>query len=283
MKNILIPISFLFGIVVCFVGQHIFRPTCPTFPHFPEKYKYEALMTPQKYFDRMKIKGKYPTFAPPKTLIMTVDQAFFKAVLEKYHTQQCDGCFSDVYFLIDYPSIAVAKIGISSSLAVMNFEVAIAWGIKQAIFLGNLCALQKDFALGDLMVCEKAIRDEGTSHHYLPFDTYAYPSARLQEKLLLILKEMNKPYHLGPVWTSAAFFCATAEEVKYYQKKGILGVEMEMAGLLAVASYRHVDLVCMGTRTDTLANLTWEKASDYNVAKIKAMKEFFEIALKVAA
>jgi hypothetical protein len=38
----------------------------------------------------------------------------------------------------------------------------------------------------------------------------------------------------------------------------------------------------MGTRTDTYANLAWEKAPDYKVIKKKAMAEFFEIALKVA-
>jgi purine-nucleoside phosphorylase len=183
------------------------------------------LTSPQQYFERMKIKGKYPTFAPPKTLIMTVDQEFFTDVLEKYQTQQCDGCFSDVYFLTNYPLVAIAKIGMTSSLAVMNFELTIAWGIKQAIFIGSVCALQKDFALGDLMVCEKAIRDEGTSHHYLPFGKYAYPSVRLQGKLLSVLKELHKPYRLGTIWTTGAFFRATLEEVEHYQQEGLYGYE----------------------------------------------------------
>ena len=274
---------FLLGAFSCFVGMHFLQITfCQTFPHFNEKYKSEAILTPQQFMGFLKEKGAYSNFNAPKTLIMCVDRSLFENILQKYKTQKCGAWASDLYLLTDYPSVAVTKLGMTSSLAVMAFEMAIAWGIKQAIFIGTTCALQKDIAVGDLMVCEKAIRDEGTSHHYLPYGKYAYPSKKMQTKFLEILKDMNKPYKLGTILTTSAFFQMKVDEARHYQKEGVLGVEMEMAGLLSVAVYRHIDMIAFGTRTDTYANLVWEKSANYKDAKMKALNEFFEIALKVA-
>lgn len=61
----------------------------------------------------------------------------------------------------------------------MKLELLIAWGVKQFITLGIAGGLQKNLLIGDIIVCEKAIRDEGTSHHYLPYDKYAYPSKNM--------------------------------------------------------------------------------------------------------
>jgi purine-nucleoside phosphorylase len=283
MKKILIPGFFILGVIVCFFGMRIFQPRCQTYPCFPDKYKYEAIMKPKDFFERMKVSGQSPTFAAPKTMIMCCDDKFFKIITEKYKTKQCDGRFEKVYFLTDYPSVAIAKLGWTAANAVISFELFIAWGIKQAIFIGTSCAIQKDITLGDLIVCEKAIRDEGLSHHYLAQDKYACPSQMLQKKLLSTLNGINKPYRLGTVWTIGAFHRATVPEVERYQKEGVLSVEMEMAGLFSVAQYYHIDIVAMSTVTDSYANLKWEKAHDYEAKKLKALEEFFEIALKVAA
>ena len=56
--------------------------------------------------------------------------------------------------------------------------MAIAWGVKQIIFIGTCCGMQDNVVVGDLIVCERAIRDEGVSHHYLPDSKYVYPSPK---------------------------------------------------------------------------------------------------------
>ena len=283
MKKIYIILSFLLGILVCTIGHYFLDKKYSPFPHFADKHKYKAILTPQQQLEFYKTMGKYPTFAGPKTLIMVVDKELFKNVLEDYETQQCDGTFSDVYFLTDHPSTAIAKFGLTSPWNAFKLERAIAWGVTQVIFIGTACALQKDIAVGDLFICEKAIRDEGTSYHYLAYSKYVYPSKKMQKLLLNTLEEINKPYKIGTIWTTDAFFRATIEEVTHYQKEGVLGIEMETAGLLSIAVYRNIDMIAMYTRTDSYANLKWEKAANYKKAKMKAMNEFFEIALKVAS
>jgi len=286
MKKILLIFSFLFGILFCLAGQYFLGYSYHSFPHFPQKHKFEAILTPEKQFERQKAMGKFPTISPPKTLILCYDDAFLKSILQKYPNKKFEefyflsGEFAEFNFLTDYPSIAIARFGWSAPLNAMKLDRAIAWGVKQVIAIGTSCGLQKDLSGDDIIVCEKAIRDEGTSHHYLAYSKYAYPSQRLKERLLQTLKEMNKPYRVGTSWTTDGFYRTTKEEVEHYQKEGVLCVEMEAAALLSVAQYRNIDMVAIFTITDSYANLKWEKFSAYVDKKIKTLNNIFEIVLK---
>ena len=79
-----------------------------------------------------------------------------------------DKLFRD-HFLKDYPSVAIARFGITAPVNAIYLERVIAWGIKQVIAIGTSCGIQENLSMDDVIVCEKAIRDEGTSHHYLPY------------------------------------------------------------------------------------------------------------------
>jgi len=163
----------------------------------------------------------------------------------------------------------------------MKLELLIAWGVKQFITLGIAGGLQKNLSIGDIIVCEKAIRDEGTSHHYVPYDKYAYPSKNMLSRLLNALDQTNKCYHKGTSWTTDTFFRQTKEEVELYQKEGVLCVEMEASALFSIASLYNVEMAAIFTISDTHANLEWQPS--FEEEKTKAgLTTIFELALKVA-
>jgi purine-nucleoside phosphorylase len=280
MNKVALVVSFVLGVLACAVGYHFFKP-CYPFPNIPEKYRFQSALTPRQFFDYQKNKGKAPAIAAPKTLIVCCDSGLLENILQKYRTQSCHLIYADVHVLTDYPSTAIALFGLTSPLNAMMLELAIAWGIKQMIFIGTACSLQKNLVLGDIVVCEKAIRDEGVSHHYLAPSKYVYPAEPLQKKLLVMLNAMNKKYRFGAIWTTDAFFRETIQEISQYQKEGVLGVEMETAGLLSVAAFNHIDAVALYTVTDSYANLVWEKGLGYRQKKIDTLEQLFEIALKI--
>ena len=282
MKKIALIISFLLGIFVCLIAHYFFSDRCIIFPHVSKKYNYQALFTPKQHLERLKTRGKFACDAP-KTLIVCCDDGLLKNVAEQYHTQACEGYTGTIYFLTDYPSVALTKFGLTSPLNAMGLDLVIAWGVKQVIFIGTACSLQKNLSCGDLIVVERSIRDEGTSYHYLPYSKYVYPSEKLTDKLLLALKNMNMPYTFGTIWTTDGFYRETEPEIVQYQKEGVLGVEMETAGLFSVAAFNHIDIVALLTVTDSFANLKYEKAVDYKEKKLKTLENFFEIALKIAS
>ncbi|TET33510.1 hypothetical protein E3J61_03875 [Candidatus Dependentiae bacterium] len=276
---IIVAISFVLGLISYGVYQHFVIGPCYPFPNIANKYKYPALLTPAMTLEHHKAMEKQPlTCTPPKTIILCYDDKFLEGILQKYRTEAC----GDVHILKDHPSVAIAKFGLFSPTNAMRLERAIAWGVKQIIAIGSSAGLQKDIKPGDILVCEKAMRDEGTSHHYLPCSKYAYPSQSLQKKLLDYLKTTNTPYRLGPSWTTDAIYRTTKFEVERYQKEGVLCVEGEAAALFAVAAYRNIDMIALFTITDSFANLKWEKATDYEEKKLKTLNILFEIALNIA-
>jgi len=90
-----------------------------------------------------------------------------------------------------------------------------------------------------LVAVTRAIRDEGTSYHYLP------PAAAIdapQEVARLLESELRTlplPVLAGPVWTTDAPYRETGEQLANHAKAGVLAVEMQAASLFAFSAARR--------------------------------------------
>lgn len=202
-----------------------------------------------------------------------------KFILENHKTTKVEGFNAEMY-LLDKTKGKVAiigKFGIGSPIAVSLLEELIAFGVKKFISIGTAGTLQKDIAIGDLMVCEKAIRDEGTSHHYLKHSKYAYASKKMTNKIKKSLDKFKQKYFVGTTWTIDAPYRETIAEVTQYQKEVVATVEMEASALFAVAQYRNVELGAMFTISDSLAELKWNPKFHF-----KKTKTGLEILYKVS-
>lgn len=228
------------------------------YPKFKDKHQYSSLITPEKHLEHYKKVGKYPTKLPPFTVIFCYHSTFLKKVLEMYAHIQCDGCFHKLYFFADHPSVAIADFGIGAPSVAAKLELLSAWGVKNFISIGLAGSLQTHLKIGDIVVCEKAIRDEGTSHHYHHYEEFAYPSDKITKSIIGSLEEMQIPFKYGASWTIDTFYRQTKEEVKLLQKEGVLTVEMEAAALFTIAKYCKVELGAAFTISDSLAELIWD-------------------------
>jgi uridine phosphorylase len=136
-------------------------------------------------------------------------------------------------------------------------EELVALGCRRFVSIGTAGSLQPDLAVGDLLVCDRAIRDEGTSHHYQPSAKYARPWPALTEALYAALERGGHRPRRGTSWTTDAVYRETVEEARAYQAEGVAVVEMEAAALFAVADYRGVEAAAVFTVSDSLADLVW--------------------------
>jgi uridine phosphorylase len=91
-----------------------------------------------------------------------------------------------------------------------------------------------------LVVPARAIRDEGTSYHYLPAAEIVDGEAGLTAVLQEELDGLGLPDVLGPVWTTDAPYRETAEQLERHAANGILAVEMQAASLFAFGAARGV-------------------------------------------
>jgi uridine phosphorylase len=95
------------------------------------------------------------------------------------------------------------------------------------------------------ILVERAMRDEGTSYHYLPPSTYAAADPRLIAFARDALGRGGHALHVGATWTTDAPFRETASTIALRRAAGILAVEMEAAALYAFASACRRPVICL--------------------------------------
>jgi uridine phosphorylase len=131
-------------------------------------------------------------------------------------------------------------------------------GTKKMILMTWGGTLQADIQPGDIVVCNRAIRDEGASHHYLPASKYVEANELLVNELAAAIQTRGRQCTVGTTWTTDAPYRETREEVIQYQSEGVKTVEMESAGLFTVGQVRGVQTASVVIGMDSLAALRWQ-------------------------
>jgi len=90
------------------------------------------------------------------------------------------------------------------------------------------------------VVATAAIRDEGTSYHYLPASRTAVAHAALADSLLRGLSSLGVRVSSGAVWTTDAPYRETKQQLAEYGQQGVLAVEMQAASLFAFGIARNI-------------------------------------------
>jgi uridine phosphorylase len=128
--------------------------------------------------------------------------------------------------------------GVGAPIAAGLLEEAIAFGCRKFIACGGCGVLEKDIAVGHLIVVSGAVRDEGVSYHYLPPAREVTADERGIHALIKTLEARGVPYRVGKTWTTDAPYRETVNKIARRREEGCLAVEMESAALMAVARFR---------------------------------------------
>jgi uridine phosphorylase len=154
--------------------------------------------------------------------------------------------------------LAFVHPGIGGPLAAGLLEEVIAWGCRKFIACGGCGVLQKDIAVGHLILVASAVRDEGVSYHYLPPAREVVAGAAGIQALAQTMDERGIPYLRGKTWTTDAPYRETPNKVALRREEGCLTVEMEAASFLAVAEFRGVDFGQVLYGGDDLSGPEWD-------------------------
>jgi uridine phosphorylase len=143
----------------------------------------------------------------------------------------------------------------------------IARGVNRFIACGGAGVLDPDLAVGHLVVPVSAVRDEGTSYHYLPPSREVQASPAAVSAIEATLSAAHLPYLLGKTWTTDAFYRETIERTRRRREEGCITVEMEAATFFAVSQFRGVSFgqILYGgdsVRPEGWDSRGWEKRED---------------------
>ena len=154
--------------------------------------------------------------------------------------------------------VAIAQGGVGAPLAAGWLEELIACGARRVVVAGGAGALVPGLTLGHVVVPTWAVRDEGTSHHYLPASRAVEPTAEAVDAIVPTLERRGVPYVAGATWTTDALYCETRGKIERRVAEGCLTVEMEAAALFAVARFRGIELGQVLYAGDDLSGDVWD-------------------------
>jgi uridine phosphorylase len=163
-------------------------------------------------------------------------------------------------YTLDYDGrrLALFHPGVGAPLAAGLLDEIIALGCRKFIACGSAGVLNRDIAVGHLVVPLTAVRDEGTSYHYLPPGREVAASPAGVDAVVRTLEKRAIPYVLGKTWTTDAIFRETPAKVALRAAEGCLAVEMEAAAFFAVAQARGVTFAQILYGGDDVSGTEWD-------------------------
>jgi uridine phosphorylase len=153
--------------------------------------------------------------------------------------------------------LAVFHPGIGAPLAAGLLEEVIALGCTKFVACGGCGVLDSAIALGHILVPDSAVRDEGTSYHYLPPSREVKASEKAVSVLETTLKAHGMDFLRVKTWTTDALYRETPAKVQRRKEEGCLCVEMESAAFFAVAQFRGVEFGQLLYGGDDLGGEKW--------------------------
>lgn len=154
--------------------------------------------------------------------------------------------------------LAVVQPGVGAPLAAAFLDQVIAMGARRLVACGGAGALVPELVLGHAVVVGSAVRDEGTSHHYVPASRVVDAEAHAVATIAGPLEAAGLPHLVGRAWTTDAIYRETRADIARRVAEGCVVVDMEASALLAVAQYRGVTLGQVLMAGDTLAADAWD-------------------------
>lgn len=174
--------------------------------------------------------------------------------------------------------VTVFHPGVGAPLAAGLLEEVIAAGCRKVIVCGSAGVLDKAIALGHIIVPDAAIRDEGTSYHYLPPGQKARPHPRAVATITAVCRRRGIAFLTGATWTTDAYYRETRAKVARRKKAGCLTVEMEAASFFAVAHFRRIVLGQLLYGGDDVSGKTWDPRPEFR--RHSAREKLFWLAIE---
>ncbi len=159
-------------------------------------------------------------------------------------------------YRVDYhgEQIGLCQAPVGAAPATQLMDWLIGYGATQIISVGS-CGTLVDWPENEFLVPIRALRDEGTSYHYLPPARFVELNPAVVNTIEKTLDKLNVPYAECVAWTTDGFYRETKDKIQYRKQEGCTVVEMECAALAACAEFRGVMFGQVLFTADTLANV----------------------------
>jgi uridine phosphorylase len=195
----------------------------------------------------------------PQLCVLEFDGDLTDKLITRGEVRRCEDwpCFHTEMWLWpkQEPRCGIVARTIGGPYTVLVAEQLAVCGVKAVVGLASAGRIGQALPLPGIVVADEAVRDEGTSLHYLPPAETVPADHALAEALTDAMDAIGLPIRQGLVWTTDAPYRETRSQIEHWASRGALAVEMQAASLFAFGQAR-------GMATGLVAHVT--NASDHD-------------------
>ena len=187
------------------------------------------------------------------------------------------------YITDDNDIIAIMHCLGSGPYAAGQIEKLTAMGCTTFVVCGGCGVLVPEKQCGEIFIPVSAVRDEGTSYHYIPPAREIHIDPAVRDIICNYLEENGIPYQCVKTWTTDAMYRETVDMIELRRNEGCSIVEMECASYYAVARYKQVKLGMVLYAGDDLSGRQWNSRNWKNASDTRTLllKLSIEICKKI--
>ena len=193
----------------------------------------------------------------PEICVLDPDGDIVRTLCKAGRTRRSEGwaCYHTDLYEFEHLGERFGIIGcaVGASFAVLLAEQLFVSGCRFLVSMTSAGQIVPQGPTPYFILIDKALRDEGTSYHYLPPADFAEADAGLVEAAMNAFAAEGQPMYRGASWTTDAPFRETASAIERCRALNTLAVEMEAAALYAFARARRRPILCFAHVTNQMA------------------------------
>jgi uridine phosphorylase len=190
---------------------------------------------------------KVPALAVQSVINEPLADIHLKLVEHRYGVQRDDFTLAGHPFAIFQHAGQEIVLAVSAkgSYAAGGLDELLALGARQVVVLNVGGALGDQPQIGDVVVVDAALRDDGVSFHYQAPSRYAHPSAELTGHLEEATRRSGRRMYTGAAWSTTAHFRLSQKRLRAFRAEGCIAIENEAAAAFSLGHYRKADIACL--------------------------------------
>lgn len=233
-------------------------------------YNEPSIFKPENLLREGRRQKGIPKGEVPKICILDPDGDIVRYLKKQENASlnRCWACYHTELYNFEFEGTVFGIIGcaVGASFAVLLAEQLFVSGCELLISITSAGVITDKQNLPRFLIIEKALRDEGTSYHYLPPAPYVHLNNGTLQSLKDATKVVDKKeIGFGASWTTDAPYRETAEIINQMKQSGVDCVEMESAALYAFAQAKEAKIVCIAHLTNSMAQMEgdFEKGEEF--------------------
>jgi uridine phosphorylase len=222
-------------------------------------YAQPSAFTPESLLREARRQKRIADFGIPEICILDPDGDIVRSLLAHGEARLEPGwaCYHTQLYRFSRGGTTFGIVGcaVGASYAVLIAEEMFASGCKLLISVTSSGQIVPVRSPPYFIVIERALRDEGTSYHYMAPSDYSHADAGLIAALDGAFSAFAVPVLTGATWTTDAPFRETQPAIGAMVERNLMAVEMEAAALYAFAQVRQKAVVCFAHVTNQMGRV----------------------------